>query len=62
MADQVTDQIKSLLRGVPDFTLPAYSDQSLWYPDPTLAAGAPTAPALAAAGAPTAVAASWFSC
>jgi hypothetical protein len=29
---------------------------------PTLAAGAPTAPALAAAGAPTAVAASWFSC
>jgi hypothetical protein len=38
----VTDQIKSLLRGVPDFTLPAYSDQSLWYPDPTLATGGQT--------------------
>ena len=35
----VTNQIKSLLRGVPDFTSPKYSDQSLWYPDPSIPRG-----------------------
>ncbi|WP_165226959.1 hypothetical protein [Aquisphaera insulae] len=35
----ITDQIKSALRGVPDFANPAYSNPSLWYPDPALAVG-----------------------
>ncbi|QEH39071.1 hypothetical protein OJF2_76830 [Aquisphaera giovannonii] len=35
----ITDRIKSALRGVPDFTSPAYSNPSQWYPDPALAAG-----------------------
>src|SRR5262249_6907581 len=35
----VTNQIKSLLRGVPDWTSPQYSDQSQWYPDPAVPTG-----------------------
>jgi len=35
----VTNQIKSLLRGVPDFTSSTYSDPSLWYPNPAVATG-----------------------
>jgi hypothetical protein len=35
----ITNQIKSALRGVPDFTSPLYSNPSLWYPDPALATG-----------------------
>ena len=34
---RVTNAIKSVLRGVPDFTDAMYSNQSLWYPDPSLA-------------------------
>jgi hypothetical protein len=33
----VTDQIKSLLRGVPDYTNSKYADPSQWYPDPAVA-------------------------
>ena len=35
----ITNQIKSALRGVPDFTSPAYSNPSQWYPDPALKTG-----------------------
>ncbi len=35
----ITNQIKSALRGVPDFTSPLYSNPSQWYPDPALPAG-----------------------
>ncbi len=35
----ITDQIKSALRGVPDFTSPLYSNPSQWYPDPALSTG-----------------------
>ena len=35
----ITNQIKSVLRGVPDFTNPQYSNPSLWYPDPALKIG-----------------------
>lgn len=35
----ITNQIKSALRGVPDFTSPAYANPSLWYPDPALKKG-----------------------
>jgi hypothetical protein len=35
----ITDQIKSALRGVPDFTNPAYANPSQWYPDPALKTG-----------------------
>jgi hypothetical protein len=33
---RVTNAIKSVLRGVPDFTSAMYANQSLWYPDPSL--------------------------
>jgi hypothetical protein len=33
---QVRDIVKSILRGVPDFNDPAYSNQMLWYPDPSM--------------------------
>ena len=35
----ITNQIKSALRGVPDFTSPLYSNPSQWYPDPSLKTG-----------------------
>jgi hypothetical protein len=38
----VTNEVKSLLRGVPDFTgalNPAYADPSQWYPDPSMPTG-----------------------
>ncbi len=35
----ITNQIKSALRGVPDFTSPLYSNPSQWYPDPALPNG-----------------------
>ncbi len=35
----ITNQIKSALRGVPDFTNPLYSNPSQWYPDPALMEG-----------------------
>ena len=35
----ITNQIKSALRGVPDFTSPLYSNPSQWYPDPALKTG-----------------------
>ncbi len=35
----ITNEIKSALRGVPDFTSQLYSNPSLWYPDPALATG-----------------------
>jgi hypothetical protein len=35
----VTNQIISLLRGVPDYTSPAYSDPSQWYPNPVVPRG-----------------------
>jgi hypothetical protein len=38
----VTNEVKSLLRGVPDFTNPAYADPSQWYPDPSVPNGEPT--------------------
>jgi hypothetical protein len=40
----VRDLIKSILRGVPDFTNPLYSDPSQWYPNPSrdLKTGEPT--------------------
>ena len=38
----LTDMSKSVLRGVPDFTSPLYSNPAQWYPDPALAAGGQT--------------------
>jgi hypothetical protein len=38
----ITNEIKSALRGVPDFTSPLYSNPSQWYPDPALKAGGQT--------------------
>jgi hypothetical protein len=38
----VTNQIISLLRGVPDYTNPAYSDPSQWYPNPVVPMGGQT--------------------
>ena len=35
----ITNEIKSALRGVPDFTSQLYSNPSQWYPDPALATG-----------------------
>jgi hypothetical protein len=35
----LTNEIKSALRGVPDFTSPLYSNPSQWYPDPALSTG-----------------------
>ena len=35
----ITNEIKSALRGVPDFTSPLYSNPSQWYPDPALSTG-----------------------
>ncbi len=35
----ITNEIKSALRGVPDFTSPRYSNPSQWYPDPALMTG-----------------------
>ncbi len=32
----VTDDIKSALRGVPDYTAAPYNDPTTWYPDPSL--------------------------
>lgn len=39
IANALTDMSKSLLRGVPDFTSPLYSNPAQWYPDPALPAG-----------------------
>jgi hypothetical protein len=36
---QVRDVVKSILRGVPDYLNPVYSDQSLWYPNPVTKTG-----------------------
>src|SRR5262249_51243791 len=33
---QLRDELKSVMRGVPDFTAPQYADESSWYPDPTM--------------------------
>ena len=38
----ITNQIKSALRGVPDFTSPRYANPSQWYPDPALSTGGQT--------------------
>jgi hypothetical protein len=35
----VRDIVKSILRGVPDYLSPSYSDQSLWYPTPSTPTG-----------------------
>ena len=35
----LTFKSKSLLRGVPDYTSPLYSDPAQWYPDPALSTG-----------------------
>ncbi len=36
LGGQVRDVIKSILRGVPDFTNPIYADESTWYPNPAV--------------------------
>jgi len=33
---QLNNQIKSVLRGVPDFTIAPYNDPAEWYPDPSV--------------------------
>jgi hypothetical protein len=38
----LTNMSKSVLRGVPDYTSPLYSDPSKWYPDPALPEGGVT--------------------
>jgi hypothetical protein len=35
---QLNNQIKSVLRGVPDFTIAPYNDPAEWYPDPSVPA------------------------
>ena len=36
IVSSLTNMSKSVLRGVPDFTSPQYSNPALWYPDPAL--------------------------